>query len=192
MQRSAALQRNTFVDLNVLPPALQPHRYARWYAVGLAAVVAGCLLLVPMVMLQRSASQQTGQLRDQLAVINAQLGQAELEIGEERGLRLQINDAQSALAALKAERVALTGNARPLSQGLSGLFAVAPPALQIKSVARSESKLTVSGEMPSANEVIAYAVALTKTGGFSNVTITSLAEPAGAGAPGTFEIQAAW
>ena len=107
-----------------------------------------------------------------------------MTIGEERSLHLQIDAAESALAALKAERVALVGSARPVSQGLSGLFPAAPPGLSIKSVALSGGKITVTGEALSAAAVITYATALAQAGGFSDVTITSLAEPAGAAARG--------
>ena len=192
MQRGAALHRNTFIDLNVLPASLQPHRYARWYALGLAAVVFGCVLLVPIIIVLHSASEQTGLLGDQLAAINDQLNAAEMTIGEQRSLRLQIDAAESALVALRAERVALVGSARPVSEGLSGLFPAVPPGLSIKSVALSEGKITVTGGAPSAVAVITYATALAQAGGFSDVTITSLAEPAGAGGPGTFEIQTTW
>ena len=192
MQRGAALHRNTSIDLNVLPAALQPHRYARWYALGLAAVVFGCMLLVPMIIVLHSASEQTGRLGDQLTAINGRLNAAEMTIGKERALQLQIDTAESALAALKAERVALVGSARPVSQGLSGLFPAVPPGLSIESVALSEGKITVTGGAPSAVAVITYATALAQAGGFSDVTITSLAEPAGADGPGTFEIQTTW
>ena len=192
MQRGAALHRNAFIDLNVLPAALRPHRYAGWYALGLAAVVFGCLLLVPMIIVLHSASEQTGRLSDQLAAINDRLNTAEMTIGQVRSFHLQIDAAESALAALKAERVALVGNARPVSQGLSGLFPAVPPGLSIKSVALGGSKITVTGETPSAVAVITYATALAQAGGFSDVTITSLTEPAGPGGPGTFEIQTTW
>jgi len=192
VQRGAALHRNTFIDLNVLPAALRPHRYAGWYALGLAAVVFGCLLLVPTITVLHSASAQTGRLGGQLAAINDQLNAAEMTIGEERSLYLQINAAESAIAALKAERVALVGSARPVSQGLSALFPTAPPGLSIKSVAMSEGKITIAGGASSAAAVITYATALAQAGGFSDVTITSLTEPAGPGGPGTFEIQTTW
>ena len=48
-------------------------------------------------------------------------------------------------------------------------------------MAKSESKIVVSGQAPSIESVIAFATALDASGSFSGVTITSLGAAAGGG-----------
>ena len=119
MHRSAAIQRSRLVDLNLLPAELRPHRYPGWYVLGLAAILAGCVLLVPAIVLQRSAVQETARLHDQLALITGQLQGAQVDIGRERGLRTEIAGVEQAIAALQAERASLPGAGGPLSEDLS-------------------------------------------------------------------------
>jgi len=188
MQRSAALQRNRLIDLNILPAEMRPHRYPRWYALGLAAVLTGCVLLVLLVALQHSAAQETARLRDQLGLITGQLQGVETDIGRERGLRDEIAEVEKAIAALEQERASLPGAGGPLSQDLSLLYSAAPPDVRIDAASRSEKTVTVSGEAASIESVIAYAKTLMDRGSFSDVTITQ----ANAGGEGLeFAVQAA-
>jgi Tfp pilus assembly protein PilN len=180
MQRSAAVQRNRLIDLNILPAELRPHRYPHWYVLGLAAVLAGCVLLIPMVTLQHSAAQETASLRDQLELITGQLQGVEMDIGRERGLRDQMAQAEQAIAELRQERASLPGAGGPLSQHLSLLYSAAPPDVRIDATSRSEKTVTASGEASSIESVIAYAEALMDSGTFSDVTITQ-ANAGGAG-----------
>jgi len=180
MQRSAAVQRNRLIDLNLLPAELRPRHYPRWYVLGLAAVLTGCVLLIPMVALQRSAAQETAHLRDQLALITGQLQGVEMDIGKERGLRAEIAQVEQVLAGLQAERASLPGAGGPLAQDLSLLYSAAPPGVRIDATSRSVKTVTASGEASSMESIIAYARALTESGSFSEVTITQ-ASAGGAG-----------
>jgi Tfp pilus assembly protein PilN len=189
MQRNAFLQRNALIDLNVLPAALRPHRYPAWYVAGMAAALAGLVFLAPVIMIQRSATQETERLRGQLAVITGQLEEVGMDVGQVRGLRMQLEQTEASLAALQSERETLLGIGRPLSGGVSLLYSAAPPGLRVDSVARSEGGVTVSGEAPDAGSVISYARALGQEGAFSEVTITALT---GGAAALTFSIQAVW
>jgi Tfp pilus assembly protein PilN len=172
MQRSAPLQRNRLIDLNILPAELRPHHYPRWYVLGLAAVLTGCVLLVPMVTLQHSAAQETAHLRDQLALVTGQLQGVETDIGKGRGLHAEIAQSEQALAELQAERASLPGAGGPLAQDLSLLYSAAPPGVRIDTTSRSEKTVTTTGEASSIESIIAYAKALTESGSFSDVTIT--------------------
>jgi Tfp pilus assembly protein PilN len=171
MQRTAAGHRR-FIDLNVLPPPLRPHRYPRWYVVGLAAVLMGCILLAPMLALQRSTSQEADRLRSQLGLITGHLQGVEMDIGRARGLREQIEQVENAIAELQRERASLPGAGGPLSQDLSTLYSVAPPGTHINATSRSLKTVTASGVAPDIESIIAYAKALTDSGSFSDVTIT--------------------
>ena len=188
MQRSAAVQRNRLIDLNILPAELRPHRYPRWYVLGLAAVLTGCVLLVPLVALQHSAAQETSHLRDQLALVTGQLQGVEVDIGRERGLRAEIAQAEQAVAALQAERASLPGAGGSLAQDLSLLYSAAPPGVRIDDTSRSEKTVTASGEASSMESIIAYAKALTESGSFSDVTIT---QASAGGAALEFAVQVA-
>jgi hypothetical protein len=194
VQRDASLRHNTLIDLNVLPAQLRPHRYPAWYVAGMALAIVGLVFLAPAIIIQRSASQETENLRGQLNVITGQLEAVGMDIGQLRGLRMELGQTETALAAVRSERETLLGIGRPLSGGLSLLYSAAPPGLRVDSVARSEGRVTVSGEAADAASVISYARALGREGAFSGVTITALT--AGAGGPGagaaTFSIQAVW
>jgi hypothetical protein len=172
MQRTAAVHRNRFIDLNILPADLRPHRYPRWYAVGLAAVLMGCILLAPMLALQHSTSQETGRLRSQLGLITGQLQGTEMDIGRARGVREQIAQVEKAISELQQERASLPGAGGPLSQDLSALYSVAPPGTHINATSRSLRTVTASGVAPDIESIITYAKALTDSGSFSGVTIT--------------------
>ncbi len=157
----------------------------------MAAILAGCMLLVPLIAIQHSVSQETGRLRDQLSLITAQLEGVQMDIGQARALRAEIIQAQLALTALESERETLLGGTRPLSEDLSLLYSAAPPGTRITSVTRSEGEVTVFGEAPDMGSVIGYARALEQRGSFSGVTIISLAGAGGeeAAAALTFAIQ---
>ncbi len=194
MQRGASLRQNTLIDLNVLPVELRPHNYPAWYVAGMALALVGLVFLVPAIVIQRSAGQETEHLRGELAVVTSQLEAVGMDIGQLRGLRIELEQAEMALAAVRSERATLLGIGRPLSEGLSLLYSAAPPGLRVDSVALSEGRVTVSGEAPDAASVISYARALGQEGAFSQTTITALT--AGEGGPGAggvaFSIQAVW
>ena len=194
MQRDASLRQNALIDLNVLPAELRPRRYPAWYVAGMTLALVGLVFLAPAIIIQRSASQETENLRGELAVITSQLEEVGMDIGQLRGLRMELDQTEIALAAVRSERETLLGIGRPLAEGLSLLYSAAPPGLRVDSVARSEGQVTVSGEAPDAASVISYARALGREGAFSKTTITALT--AGDGGPGagavSFSIQAVW
>ncbi|MGA2284681.1 MAG: PilN domain-containing protein [Dehalococcoidia bacterium] len=169
------------IDLNVLPREMRPVRYPRWYVLGLAAIMVGCVLLVPAIFFQRSANNQTSDLNRQLLVISGQLTGVQMDIGRERGVRAEIAKAQAALSSVQAERKTVLGMDTPVSKDLQVINGAIPPGVGIISVAKSESKIVVSGQAPSIESVIAFATALDASGSFSGVTITSLGVAAGGG-----------
>ncbi len=181
MHRSLTAQRSKLIDLNVLPQEMRPLRYPGWYVLGLTAIMIGCVLLVPAIILQRSANNQTADLNHQLLLISGQLTGVQMDIGRERGLRMEITQAEAALAAVQAERKTVLGMDTPVSKDLRVLYAAAPPGLRITSASKSESKIVASGQAPSIESVIAFASALNADGSFSGVTITSLGTAAGGG-----------
>jgi len=174
-------RKSKLIDLNVLPREMRPVRYPRWYAPGLAAVMIGCVLLVPAIILQRSANNQTADLNRELLLVSGQLTGVQMDVGRERGLRMEISQAQAALAAAQAERKTVLGMDAPVSKDLQALYAAAPPGLSIVSVSKSDAKIVTSGQAPSIESVIAFAAALNASGSFSDVTITSLGAAAGGG-----------
>jgi len=188
MQRTAAVRRNRLIDLNILPAELRPHRYPRWYVLGLAAVVAGCVLLALVVALERSAAEETSRLRSQLELITGQLQGVEMDIGKQRGLRDEIAQVEKAITELQAERASLPGAGGPLSQDMLLLYYAAPPGVRVDATSRAEKAVTASGQAPNVVSIIAYAKALQDSGSFADVTITR-AEAGGEGVQ--FSVQVA-
>jgi Tfp pilus assembly protein PilN len=172
MHRTDAMRRSRLVDLNLLPVELRPQRYPGWYVFGLAAVLAGCALLVPAIAIQRSAAQETAHLRNELTLVTSQLQSVQMDIGRERALRAQIAETERAIAAVQAERESLPGFGGPLSGNLSLVYSDAPAGVSVISVSRSEKEITVSGEARGVENIVAYARTLSQNGSFSDVTIT--------------------
>jgi hypothetical protein len=188
MHRTDAMRRSRLIDLNLLPAELRPQRYPGWYVFGLAAVLAGCLLLVPAIAIQRSAAQETTHLRDELTLVTNQLQGVQMDIGRERSLRAEVAGAEQAIASVQAERASLPGFGGPLSSNLSLVYWDAPPGVSVISVSRSDTEITVSGEAQGVQNIIAYAQELSQSGSFSDVTITQATV---GGAAVTFAIQLA-
>ncbi len=69
---------------------MRPLRLPRWYALGLTGIMIGCVLLVPLIFLQRSANNQTSDLNRELLVISGQLTGVEMDIGRERGCKRRL------------------------------------------------------------------------------------------------------
>ena len=189
MHRTATIQRSRLIDLNLLPAEMRPHRYPRWYAMGLAAVLTACVLLVPAIAIQHSASQETAHLREELALITGQLQGTQVDIGQERGIRTEITQTEQVMAALQAELASLPGAGGPLAQDLSLVYSDAPPDVHIISASRGDKTITASGEARNIEGVIAYAKALNQSKVFSDVTITQAAGSAGGAV--TFSVLAA-
>ncbi len=193
MHRSATAERGKLIDLNVLPPEMRPLRYPGWYVLGLVVIMVGCVLLVPAIFLQRSANNQTAGMDRELLLISGQLTGVQMDIGRERGLRMEISQAEAALAAVQAQRKTVLGMDTPVSKDLLALYAAAPPGLSITSVSKNGSTIVASGQAPSIESVIAFATALNADGSFSGVTITSLGAAAGGagGSPPAFTVEVA-
>ena len=123
MHRTATIQRSRLIDLNLLPAEMRPHRYPRWYAMGLAAVLTGCVLLVPAIAIQHSASQETAHLRDQLALITGQLQGTQMDIGQERGIRTEITQTEQAMVSFAGGTGVASGRRRAAgARPVAGLF----------------------------------------------------------------------
>lgn len=175
MHRSVVIRRSKLIDLNLLPASMRPHNYPRWYVLGLAAMLAGCVLLAPALVFQHSASRETSHLKGELSVITSQLDSAGLDIGKEKDLRSQISKVEADINTLESERASLPGASGPLADDLSLLYSKIPPDVTITSIARTQKEITVAGESLGIQSVIAYSAALSDSGSFADVTITQVA-----------------
>lgn len=175
MQQSAMLQPTTFVDLNVLPEELRPRRYPTWYVLGVVAVLALSVLLLPLYRVEQAGSAETARLQAELELINEELAGIQIDFGKARGLREQLEATEGAIAELNAERQAVLGGGQELHKGLSAAMAVLPPGARLGSITGGDGELTLKGQASSVADVLGYASALVGTGQFSEARIASLA-----------------
>lgn len=177
MRESSTLERPTFVDVNVLPEELRPRRYPAWFIAGVAAILALGLLLLPLARVQQASNEDTAHLHGELALINDELRRLQIDLGKSRDLRLQLATVEAAIAGLNAERQAVLGDRRGLSEALSAAMLALPLGAQVESVAAAatDGPLSLSGHSRTAADVLEYSRSLVASGMFSQARVTSLA-----------------
>ena len=192
MQQSTTLQAPAFVDVNVLPEELRPRRYAAWYVVAVVAILAASLLLTPLYQAERDGDSATARLRSELELMNEELAGIQIDFGQARELRQQIETTEAAIAALDEERQAVLGDRQQLSVDLAAIMSVLPPGGRLASVTSSEGQLSLQARADRATDVLEYSRALSRSGRFSEARITSLAieggEEEGTGMTFTIEL----
>lgn len=179
MQESTTLQAPAFIDLNVLPEELRPPRYAAWYVVAVVAILAASIVLIPLYRAERAVDVETAHLRSELELMNGELARIQIDFGQARELRQQIETTEATIATLDEERQAILGTGQPLSSVLSAIMETLPPGARLASVTSSEGQLSVQGRADRATDVLEYSRALTRSGWFSEARITSLAIESG-------------
>lgn len=194
MQQSTTLRPPASIDLNVLPEELRPRQYPAWYVLGVVAILAASLLLVPLYQAERAGDAETAGLRSELELMNEELGQIQIDFGQARELRQQIGTTEAAIAALNEERQVILGDGRQPSSDLSAIMKALPPGARLASVTGSEDQLSLQGRADRAADVLEYSRALTASGMFSEARIVSLAVEGGQeeGTGMSFVIQVPW
>ncbi len=172
VHRNVFIQRRQLIDLNILPDNLRPQRYPHWYVLGLLAVLAACVLLIPAMTLLHSTNDKTSELREQLLGITGQLQGVQQDIGKQRALRDKISQVEQSITSTKQERASLSGSSGPLSDGLSVISSSTPTDVTLTNISRTQHVLQASGEAASVESVVAYARALIASNAFSSVTIS--------------------
>jgi Tfp pilus assembly protein PilN len=191
VRESSTLGQPFFVDLNVLPEELRPRRYPAWFVVGVVTVLAAGLLLLPLSLVQQAASEETARLQSELALVNNQLAEFQIDLGRARDLRLQLETAEATIAGLNGERQAVLGDRRELSKDLSAMMEALPAGARVESITATDGPLSLTGQAGSPADALEYSRALVGTERFSEARITSLATAQGAegGTGVTFTIE---
>ena len=188
MQQSPTLQPPRFVDLNVLPEELRPRRYPAWYVLGVVAVLAVSLLLIPLHQVEQADSAETARLQAELELINEGLAGIQIDFGKARALRQEIEASEVAIAELNEERQAVLGDGQELSKDLFVAMGVLPPGAHLGSVSGGDGQLTLTGQTRGVAGVLGYAGALVRSGRFSEARVVSLALASGTGVTFTLEV----
>jgi len=194
MQESTTLQPATFVDLNVLPEELRPRQDPAWYVLGVVAILAASLLLIPLYQAERDGDAETARLGSELQLMNEELARIQIDFGRARELRQQIETTEAAIAALDEERQAVLGDGQQLAVDLDAINSALPPGARLVSATSSDGQLSLQGRADRAADVLDYSRALTGSGRFSEARIVSLAVEGGQeeGTGITFAIQLTW
>lgn len=175
MQQSATIPPPVFVDLNVLPQELRPRRYPAWHVLGAIAILAAGLLLIPLYRAEQASGIETAHLRSELELVSGELAQVQVAFGRARELRQQVETTEAAIVALDNERRTLLGDGPQASASLAAMMAALPPSARLAAVTRNEGDLLLQGRADRTADALAYAGALTASGGFGAARVTSLA-----------------
>lgn len=189
MQESRTLQRPTFVDLNVLPEELRPLQHPAWYVLGVLSVLVATVLLIPLYRVQQAHTAETATLRAELELINEEMGGIQLDFGEARGVRQELEVTEAAIAELNEERQAVLGDGQELSKDLYVAMGLVSAGTHLGSVVGGAGQMTLSGEAPSVADVLGYAGALVESGRFSEARVASLEIGGATGVTFTLEVR---
>lgn len=173
MQQSERLPE--FVDLNVLPEELRARRFPSLYVLGIVALLAAALLLIPLYQAGQAAQDETTRLQTELDRMSANLALVQVDLGEVRGLQRQLEAAETELASLNEQRQAVLGDGQELSEDLSTAVLELPPGVSLGFAAGSDGQITLIGQAPDSGDVFEYVRTLEASGGFSEARIVSLA-----------------
>lgn len=184
MQPSATLPPPTFIDLNLLPEELRPRRYQAWYVLGLIAMLAAGLLLIPLNGVRQADSTETARLQAELRLLTEDLAQIQIDFGRARAIQEELRETEAAIAQLEEERQAALGDPQELSKDLPAVIQALPAGATVSSITGSHGQLTLTGQASSPTAALEYARALQSGDRFSTAQIASLAV-AGGGQEGT-------
>jgi hypothetical protein len=168
-----------FVDLNVLPEELRPARYAPLFVLGMLALLAVSLALIPLHQAQQAAGGEVAHLQEELELMGQDLAFVQLDLGKARSLQLQLAAVEADLASLNEERQATLGDGRGVSQDISVAILDLPPGVALASVDGADGQMTLTGQALSTEDVFQYVWTLRKSGRFSESRIVSLTAAAG-------------
>lgn len=175
MQQTTTARRTTFVDLNVLPEELRPHRDPVWYLLGVVVILASGLLLIPLNRAKSDVDADTARLRSELELTQEELGRIQVDFGKARDLRQQVDATEAAILALDEQREAILGNGEQPSLDLLAAMLALPPGGHLSSITASEGLVSLQGRADQAADIIEYSRALVASGRFSEAQIASLA-----------------
>ncbi len=190
MQQSETLP--VFVDLNVLPEELRARRYPALFVLGIVALLAAALLLIPLYQAERATEDETTRLQTELDLMSHNLALVQVDLGEVKGLQRQLEAAETELASLNEQRQAILGDGQELSNELSVAILDQPPGVSLGTVTGGDGQMTLTGQALDSEDAFDYAGTLERSGGFSEARIVSLAAESGdaEGSVVTFTIEA--
>ena len=163
---------------NLLPTAYRPKPISWARVVALPSALTILAILVPMVMLAQSTSNNIASVRNQLDTTNRLLGQKHLE---KQKLSKDIAELEKELAQAEVSRNTFTGALNSLNKqgkeiegNLEVIVNNLPDSVTLTSVSHASDILTVSGRASSETEAIYYARNLDGGGRFSEIIIASM------------------
>lgn len=171
--------RPRFVDLNLLPEELRARRYRVPVVLGVAALLAAALLLIPLYYAERAAEDETARLQTELEIMSDNLALVRVDLGEIRNAQQQIDTAEAGLASLNEQRQAILGDGQELSRELSVAVLDPPPGVSLGTVTGGDAQMTLTGQARNWEDIFEYAETLEKSGGFSEARVVSLATQGG-------------
>jgi hypothetical protein len=172
-------------DMNLLPIPYQPKPISLVKLLGIPGAIALVGLVVPMIMLMQSASNNITATQKQLDETNLQINKQTIE---RNNLKKQVTEIQNQANAVKASSdqfdlaVSYLDTRHEYLKGdLSVVLGKLSPALKLNSIALSENSLTLEGFAPNkqdvyayAQEILQYARDLDSSGRYSQTIISSV------------------
>ena len=172
-------------NLNALPASYQPKPISltNIFALPGAAIATG--LLVLLVMLIQSTSDDIASIRVQLNTADQLLQQ---KLSQRQGLAGNIAELEKEIAEVETSRdnfAVAVGTLENQSAGINHDLEVTinslPNTINLSSINHANSILTISGRAPSEREVLEYLTALDASGRFGEISIANMSRIEGEG-----------
>jgi hypothetical protein len=178
-----ASQAAGIVDLNVLPRGMRPAEFSGRAAILAAAAVLAIAGLVPLSMQAQSLRSDADALERQVGAYESQIGVLQVDLTRARALIVERAELERESAALVAEREALQGGERSLSEDIVMLwgYGFQPAGVRISRVTGAPEGFSVTGSAPGPLEAIAYARTLATAGRFVSARMASFVPAEGGG-----------
>ena len=171
------------VNLNVLPEVYRRKAGSLIKAVTTSGIIIIAIgLLVPLVMMTRSAAGDTASLQTQLEGAQLLLN---LKHTQQQSQKKHITELEEKIVEVEATSNTFTGvfnnfgRQREIVNGDLQLVisdATLPSTVELKNINHASAELTVGGMSPSETEVLTYADTLRDSGMFSQVIVSNIEE----------------
>lgn len=174
------------VDVNILPQHYRPRPLPIKGALLVSLLLALFLGLLPLYGLREDVRAEALRLDAEGSRTGRQLQQARLSLNTAKKLEETTRETQGVAESVERDKHAIATRDAGLSRGLNTIVGSLPPGVRLSTIGQTGGQLSVEGKADDEAQLIAYALALGKSGHFSAVSISSLNKDPSGQASGLF------
>ncbi len=175
----------SIANLNVLPIPYQPKPISLTNIFALPSAVIAASLLVFLVMLIQSASDDTASIRGQLNATEQLLREKQLQQQEltknVAQLEKKITEVEASCDSFTTLLGSLETQSNEINRNLEATVNSLPGTISLSSISYASGNFTITGRAPSETEFVLYLSNLDTSGKFGEITTASMARIEGEG-----------